>query len=259
MHLPPSLTPITLVSVRSLMQVSSQRSRGDMSGPQTNYLHGTSVREQARLSKLNLSLNGLSLRELELTAGTRVIDFGCGLGQLTRDIARAVMPGGTVVAFDVSSDQLTRARALAEEAGEEDLVEYRQVDVGKPPYAAGERGTFDLAHARFMVEHVRDPLELVREMVSAVRPGGRIVIEDNDHDALRFWPEPWGFGQLWSSYILVIARNQNDPFVGRRIPALLRSAGATPSRLSGIFYGGAGNTPTMAAAVENVIGLFEGV
>ena len=217
----------------------------------TEYLHGTDAREQARLSRLNLSLNDLSLRELDPQAGERVLDFGCGLGQLTREIA---LRSGPVVAFDASEEQLTQARALAG-----DLVDFRQGDVANPPYEPGERGTYDLAHARFVSEHVQDPLAVVKEMVAAVRPGGRIVIQDDDHAALRLWPEPWGFGALWSSYIVVIARNRNDPFVGRRLPALLHAAGATTTRLSGIFYGGAGGTRALFDAVENVIGLFEGV
>lgn len=223
------------------------------------YLHGTSRAEQARLSRLNLSLNDLSLRELALAPGERVLDFGCGLGQLTRAMARDTAPGGAVVGIDASREQLDRALALATAEGEADLVDLRLGSVEAPPYRPGERGSFDVAHARFVLEHVADPLRVVREMVAAVRPGGRIAIQDDDHAALRLWPEPAGFLALWETYILVTARNQNDPFVGRRLPALLSAAGATPTRITGLFYGGAGGTAELASATENVIGLFEGV
>jgi len=223
----------------------------------SGYLHGTSDAEQARLARLNLSLNELSLRELQLNAGDRVIDFGCGPGQLTRAMAKAVGPDGFVVGFDGSAEQI--GPALAPAGGEPPEFDARLGPVEAPPYRDGERGSFDVAHARFVLEHVAAPLRVVQEMVQAVRPGGRIVIQDDDHAALRMWPEPCGFAPLWESYILVTARNQNDPFVGRRLPALLHAAGAVPTRVTGIFYGGAGGTSVLASVVENVIGLFDGV
>ena len=59
--------------------------------------------------------------------------------------------------------------------------------------ADDEWGTFDVAHTRFVLEHVPDPLRVVKTMVRAVQPGGRIVLADDDHDVLRLWPEPPGF------------------------------------------------------------------
>jgi cyclopropane fatty-acyl-phospholipid synthase-like methyltransferase len=50
----------------------------------SEYIHGTHPDEQARLSLLNDLLNRGSLRELQLQGGERVLDVGCGLGQLAR-------------------------------------------------------------------------------------------------------------------------------------------------------------------------------
>ena len=225
----------------------------------SHYMHGTSAQEQERLARLNLSLNDLSLRELDLSGGERVLDFGCGLGQLTRLMARAAGGRGRVVGFDSSEAQLARARELAEADGERDLVDLRLGNVLSPPLDPDEVGSFDLAHARFILEHVTDPSAVVSQMVRAVRPGGRIVIQDDDHRALRLWPEAPGLSALWESYILVAARNQNDPYVGRRLPALLHKAGARPTRISGIFYGGVGQTVALRSTVENIVGLFDGV
>ena len=218
------------------------------------YMHGTSAREQDRLSRLNLSLNELSIAELALAGGEHVLDFGCGLGQLTRLIARGA---GRVIGFDSSEAQLEKARTLAAAEGDANRVEWRRGDVVAPPLEPGE--TFDVAHARFVLEHVVDPLIVVRQMALAVRSGGRIVVMDDDHAALRLWPESPGFASLWESYILVAARNQNDPYVGRRLPALLHAAGARPTRITQLFYGGVGRTEGLRVVVENVIGLFEGV
>ena len=87
-----------------------------MSDDQTRYLHGTAPDEQDRLGLMNELLNANSLREMHLAPGERVLDVGCGLGQLSRDVARQVGPAGLVVAVERSSEQLEVARRLAAEA-----------------------------------------------------------------------------------------------------------------------------------------------
>lgn len=223
------------------------------------YLHGVEPAEQGRLERLNDLLNGGSLRELRVVRGERVVDFGAGLAQLTRAMARAAAPGGRVIGIERSGEQIARARELARTEGEEELVELRRGDVLAPPLGAEEWGSFDLAHARFVLEHVADPLAVVRQMVRAVRIGGRIVLADDDHDVLRLWPEPPGFGALWEAYIRVIHLNRNDPFVGRRLVTLLHLAGARPRRSGAIHFGGCAGSIELATMVDNVIGLFEGV
>jgi hypothetical protein len=98
----------------------------------------------------------------------------------------------------------------------------------------------------------------VRQMVRSVRPGGRIVLEDDDHDLLRLWPEAPGFSTLWEAYVRAIHVNRNDPFVGRRLPALLHQAGARPSRTTFLFFGGCAGSWELATMVENIVGIFDG-
>jgi SAM-dependent methyltransferase len=226
---------------------------------ESTYLHGVDPEEQARLSRLNDWLNAGSLRELGARPGDRVIDFGSGLGQLTRAIARDVAPGGAVVGVERSDEQRERALAFAVAAGEADAVDFRAGDVATPPLRADEWGSFDVAHARFVLEHVPDPLAVVRQMVRAVRPGGRIVLEDDDHDLMRLWPEAPGFSTLWEAYVRTIHVNRNDPFVGRRLPALLHQAGAVPRRSTFLFFGGCAGSWELATMVENLVGIFGGV
>ena len=61
-------------------------------------------------------------------------------------------------------------------------------EVLAPLLTDNELGQFDVAHARFVLEHLPDPLLLVRNMAGAVRPGGRVILSDDDYDGLRLWP-----------------------------------------------------------------------
>lgn len=220
---------------------------------ESTYIHGTAPEEQRRLSLLNdVLLNPASLRELALRGDERIIDFGSGLGQFSRAMARAV-PRGSVVGIERNDEQLALAKRLASDDGEASLVEFRQGDVLT---AEVEWGTYDVAHTRFVLEHVPDPLRVVKTMVRAVKPGGRVVLADDDHDVLRLWPEPPGFAELWRAYMRTYDRIGNDPYVGRRLVQLLHEAGAQPVRNTWIFFGGCAGMeifPTLAANMRGVV------
>jgi ubiquinone/menaquinone biosynthesis C-methylase UbiE len=222
----------------------------------SEYLHGTFPEEQQRLSRLNDILNDASLAELRLGGGERILDLGSGLAQLTRLMARRAGEHGCVIGIERDSNQISEARRQAEAAGEADMIELRQGDVFALPLRDEEWGTFDIAHARFLLEHVSEPLAVVKAMVRAVRLGGRIVLEDDDHDLIRLWPEPAGFGPLWNAYTRVYDRLGNDPYVGRRLVSLIYEAGAQPARNTWIFFGSCAGNPYFDAYVDNMVGLF---
>jgi SAM-dependent methyltransferase len=222
----------------------------------SEYIHGTAPDEQARLSVLNDLLNVDSLRELQLRGGERILDVGSGLGQLSRAMARVT--GVRVLGVERSAEQIAEAERQAAEAGETALAEFRQGDALRLPLRDEEWGTFDVAHTRFLLEHLRDPLPAVQAMVRSVRSGGRIVLEDDDHDLLRLWPEPPGFADLWHAYQRSYENLGNDPAIGRRLVSLLVQAGAAPSRNTFIFFGSCAGEPHFPHYAENLIGVIKG-
>jgi SAM-dependent methyltransferase len=219
---------------------------------ESRYIHGTAPDEQARLSRLNQLLNDAALRELRIRPGDRIVDFGCGMAQLTRAMARQA--GVRAVGLERSAEQIAEALRQARSEGEADLLEIRESDVLG---AAVEEASYDLAHARFVLEHVPDPLAVVRAMTRAVRPGGRIVLQDDDHDVLRIWPEPPGLRALWQAYMRTYDRLGNDPIVGRRLVALLHEAGARPVRSTWLFFGACAGEESFPAFVENLHSILE--
>ena len=222
----------------------------------TDYIHGTDADEQKRLSLLNELLNTPWLEQMAIRSGERFLDVGSGLGQLTRGIARRT--GVRVVGIERSAEQRAEAERLAAAAGEASLFELRAGDALDLPLRADEGKTFDAAHARFVLEHVRDPAAVVAGMVRAVRPGGRLLLMDDDHDVLRLHPEPPGFGPLWQAYVRSYDRLGCDPYIGRRLVALLHAAGARPVRAGAIFYGGAAGTRELDFAAGNIVEIMRG-
>ena len=223
-----------------------------------HYIHGTRPEEQQRLSVLNRLLNEASLRQMRVRPGERILDVGSGLGQLTRALARAAGPAGHVVGVERDPEQMHEALRQAGAAGEDGLVDFRVGGAVDLPLDDDQWGTFDIVHARFLLEHVPDPPAVVGAMVRAARPGGRIVLEDDDHDVLRFFPELPETRRLWEAYFRTYAKFGRDPYVGRRLVAMLHQAGATPSGNTWLFFGSCAGSPNFDAMVANFVGVLEG-
>ena len=223
-----------------------------------DYIHGFSAAEMRRLTRMQEILNDAELGAIDTSGVTRLLDVGSGLGQMTRAFARALAPGNTVVGVERDERQLAEAIRQADAAGEGALVEFRRGDATALPLGADERGTFDLAHARFLLEHVEDPLAVVREMVTAVRPGGRVVLLDDDHELLRLWPDCPEADRVWTIYWRRYRARGLDPLIGRWMPDLLRRAGARPTRITTVFYGATRGLPLFDPVVENLIGVLAG-
>ena len=224
----------------------------------SKYIHGTGPDEQRRLSVLNGLLNTSSLQAMRLRAGDRVLDIGCGIGQLSRSMAREVGPEGAVLGIERSEDQLRLARQLSLDEGEEHLVDFREGSADNPPLTENEWGTFDVAHARFVLEHLKEPETVVAAMVRAVRPGGRIILEDDDHSLLRIWPPDEAIEELWDGYSRSYQLLGNDPWIGRRLAGLLQNAGARPRRNDMLFFGSCSGNALFETMVDNFVGVVRG-
>ncbi len=109
--------------------------------------------------------------------GEALLDVGCGAGQATLELARAVGVRGRVVGIDRSEAMLEEARVRA--AHNQLSVEYVLADALQLPF---EDASFDGCQASSVLEHVSDPSQALAEMVRVTKPGGRIVVSDSDTD-----------------------------------------------------------------------------
>lgn len=216
------------------------------------YIHGTDREEQARLSRLNTRLNDACLLRLELRPGMRVLDVGSGLGQMARAMARRVAPG-VVVGVERDAVQLAGARRLAQDAGEERLVEFREGDAYALPLADGEAGSFDLVFCRFVLEHLREPQRAVHEMARAAGPGAVVALADDDHGLLHMHPGCPAFDAVWSAYRRTYGAEGMDERIGSKLPEMLERAGVRARGCDFVFFGGCSGAPGWDDLVTNMI------
>jgi SAM-dependent methyltransferase len=105
--------------------------------------------------------------ELELAAGTHVLDVGCGAGATSLMLAAYVRPG-RVVGVDISAALLERARARGE------AIDNLQFELADAQIFAFAPATFDAIFSRFGVMFFGDPVAAFANLRAAVRPGGEL-------------------------------------------------------------------------------------
>ncbi|HEY3193494.1 MAG TPA: class I SAM-dependent methyltransferase [Solirubrobacterales bacterium] len=102
--------------------------------------------------------------------GDRVLDIGCGFGDTTQELARLVGSDGEAVGVDVSEPFIEASIKEAAEAGVEN-VDFFAVDV----QVGDLKGPYDHAFSRMGVMFFANPVQALRNIRSALRPGGRLV------------------------------------------------------------------------------------
>lgn len=114
--------------------------------------------------------------------GRTVIDFGCGQGRGSVEMARH--GAGRVIGVDIRRDRLAMAERLARDAGVQDRCEF----------VPGTNVTADLAVSIDAFEHFDDPGAILRLVRGMLRPGGRFVVSFGPT-----WYHPYG-GHFFSIF-----------------------------------------------------------
>jgi SAM-dependent methyltransferase len=140
---------------------------------QTAYWNELGGPTWAELSDLlDVQIEGVGRRGIEALApqpGERLLAVGCGCGQTTLALAARVGPAGEVTGVDISRPMLEVARQRAAAAPN---VRFREADAQT---AAFEPAAFDGLYSRFGVMFFADPAAAFRNLLSALKPGGRLT------------------------------------------------------------------------------------
>ena len=139
-----------------------------------------SVRDTAELAKRYSQSRrwqherGVSLLELaDPCPAEKVLDIGCGTGELSAELARQVGPSGQVVAIDPGAARLEHARHSVPQGL--DNLTFEQASAEHMPQVG--HGSIDLAFSNYALHWVLDPTAVFDELRRVLRPGGRFVAE----------------------------------------------------------------------------------
>jgi ubiquinone/menaquinone biosynthesis C-methylase UbiE len=190
-----------------------------------DYVLGYSEQEQKRLLKQAALLRRWTERFFRaggLARGMRVLDLGCGMGDVSLLAADIVGPSGRVLGVDRDSQALARARERATQQGCAGYVQFEQIHLDD--FKTEE--PFDAAVGRYVLLYQPDPASTLRHVASLVKPAGRLIFHELDFgQVVPTWPE----APLWMRTYTVMSeafrRGGNPPDFGRRLARTFLDAG----------------------------------
>lgn len=189
--------------------------------PTDNYVMGRTDAEARRLG-VQADLYGpytdYLLRLAGIGPGMRVLDVGCGPGDVTLRAARLVGPAGHVIGADISEAALATARRRAADAGAGNVTFVRAEIPG-----IGLDGPVDAVIGRLILMHLPDPVAAVRDLSALVRPGGIVSFQECDvaYGTTRSAP----LAARVTRWCADAARLGGSPLRGADLAPILRGAG----------------------------------
>ncbi|MBX3309920.1 MAG: class I SAM-dependent methyltransferase [Cryobacterium sp.] len=190
-----------------------------MAVPSENYSHGHHE-SVLRSHSWRTVENSAAYLAPFLHSGTTVLDVGCGPGTITIDIAAMVSPA-RVVGVDASEQVIERATELAAER-DVDNVEFV---VGNAYELDYEDESFDVVHAHQVLQHLSDPVRVLREFRRVRAADGIVAARDVDYGACFWFPDSEGLDR-WLELVRAVYRSNNtEPDAGRRLKSWAMDAG----------------------------------
>jgi 2-polyprenyl-3-methyl-5-hydroxy-6-metoxy-1,4-benzoquinol methylase len=175
--------------------------------------------ERLRLAGLEAALDPgtrAHLIRLGVQPGARCLEVGAGGGSIAFWLAGQVLPDGKVVATDLETD------FLESEASEHPGLEVLRHDLMRDELPSG----FDIVHARWLVEWMPDKALALRRMVSALRPGGMLLVEEPDFVTIFEAAEPPALRRVFVAAMRYLESvSPVNVTYGRRVTADVAAAG----------------------------------
>ncbi|NRB50601.1 MAG: methyltransferase domain-containing protein [Saprospiraceae bacterium] len=185
------------------------------------YIHGYSQREAQRLQDQATSVSEFLHFDSIWEEGSRVLEIGCGVGAQTRIIAKR-NPKVHFTSIDIAEKSLQLARKVIKDE-QIDNVDFSLQDVRSLRIQKSHQ--YDHIFICFFLEHISNPLEILKQVRGLVKKGGTITVIEGDHGSTFFHPDdPYAKAVVEAQVQLQKMRGGNAN-IGRALYPLLDKAG----------------------------------
>ncbi|WP_084801200.1 class I SAM-dependent methyltransferase [Bradyrhizobium sp. Tv2a-2] len=143
---------------------------------QAHYVLGHTSVEQQRLIRQARVLAPLTerfLRDAGISPGMRVLDIGCGMGDVTMIAAQCVGTAGHVTSIDLDQASIETAQRRAAAFGFENTSFHR---AGIAEYLPSN--PFDAIIGRLVLQFIPDPIAIIKRLYGMLRPGGILALQE---------------------------------------------------------------------------------
>ena len=190
-----------------------------MTGSQ-DYVHGYSHRENQRLMDQATTLTELLHHDTKYPPGSLVLEAGCGVGAQTVTLVKNSSEAN-FICVDISEQSMREAQKRIESAGFHN-AKFQKADLFNLPF---EDNHFDHIFVCFVLEHLKNPLEVLLKLKKKLKPAGSITVIEGDHGSAYFYPDSKYARQAIQCLIDLQAEKGGDSLIGRRLYPLMCEAG----------------------------------
>ncbi len=155
-----------------------------------------------------------TISRLALRPADRVLDVGCGTGELLSRLA-AKHPEVTLAGLDPVPEMLAMAKAK--------LSAKVDLRVGWANALPWPDASFDIVVSCNMFHYITHPIAAVREMDRVLVPGGRLLITD--------WCDDYLMCRMCTAYLRLMSKAHFKTYREDECAALLREAGHAQPRI----------------------------
>jgi SAM-dependent methyltransferase len=198
----------------------------------TEYIHTFNMDEQNRLVRQAELLEPHLHNYVNLSDCSSLLEIGCGVGAQLRLLFRRY-PGLHATGIDISENQIQRARLLLAKELSEGQVELHTCRGDALPFA---ESSFDVVYICFVLEHVPDPVAVIREAARVLVDGGVLYCTEVFNDALYIYPHSPAIMKYWHAFNDCQRRIGGDPNIGIRLGNVMIQAGLEVEWLKDASY-----------------------
>jgi len=187
------------------------------------YIHSFDSVEQARLIRQGRVLEPYIQRHVDFSGCASVLEVGCGVGAQLHVLLQR-FPQVRFTGIDRSAVQLNHAHQFLAESIASGHVELLEASAYQLPFPDN---CFDGACIYFVLEHLSQPLPVLREVRRVLKQGGLFYCTEVFNSGLYAWPKKTGLEAYWRAFNQLQSELGGDPDVGIKLPALFETAGFT--------------------------------
>jgi ubiquinone/menaquinone biosynthesis C-methylase UbiE len=157
-----------------------------------------------------------------IVTGMRVVDIGCGNGEVSLLLAKLVGEGGEVIGLDLDEKSLTAARKRVHQQNLSNVTFIKSDLSGPLPQLA----PFDALVGRRVLMYLPDPVNTIRRFTAALRPGGLAVFQESDSTLVPGRRVPMPLHEQVSRWVWqTVEREGGDIHIGFALQSILEQSG----------------------------------
>jgi ubiquinone/menaquinone biosynthesis C-methylase UbiE len=189
------------------------------------------------------------LRRAGVDRGMRVLDIGCGIGDVSLLAGEIVGPAGFVLGIDRSADAIAVAERRAASFGQSHWVHFAATELEE--FSTSE--TFDALVGRLILMYLPDPTATLRQLIKHLRSGGIVAFQEMAIPLGRTVPEGSLFRQCLDWIVATFERAGFETDMGGKLFVTFLEAGLpAPQILAANHAGGGPDSPVYGYVAETV-------